>query len=209
MSNMHYSINKPMYLTQPIRIPSHNISIGAFSVIEASPSAPVKFGPGVVLGHHVTIAESVSLEENVEIRSYGSVGYGSKLESSTKLLYGGAVYHGVEIGRNCIISGSVDTGTVIGNDVTFLGKIVHNYRTPGTFDQLTDGVPSPSPRIRDRVVVGENAMLFGDIEIGEGAYIAAGMIVKCSVPPNVLYCNQGFIELSRFHGFISAREERK
>lgn len=208
MSTERHEFRAKSYLMQPTKISSHEISIGAFSVIEATTAEPSVFGRGVTLGHHVTIAASVTLEDNVEVRSYGSVGFGSKLGSSTKLLYGGAVYHGVEIGKNCIIGGSVDTGTIVGDDVTFLGKIVHNYRTPGTFDQLTDGVPSPSPRIRDRAVVGEGALLFGDIEIGEGAYVAAGMIVKCNVPPGVLYCEQGFIELSRFHGFVAARERR-
>lgn len=208
MSDENITFENPEYTVAPVKKPLNSISIGAFSVIEASPEGAVVLGNGVTIGHHVTLRGPVQLDKGVEIRDYGSVGAGSTIGAFSKLLYGGSVYRDVTIGKNCIIGGSVDSGTTIGNDVTFLGRILHNYRTPGTYDQLTDGVPTPSPKIADRAVVGEGAMIVGNIEIGEGAYVAAGMVVKCNVPAGMLYCDRGLIPLSRFHGFVSAREER-
>ncbi|MFF5182134.1 acyltransferase [Micromonospora sp. NPDC000316] len=176
-------------------------------MIEASAESPVNLGWDVRIGHHVTLRGPLTLGDGVEIRDYGHVGAGSILGDESKLLYGGAVYQNVSIGKHCIVSGSVDTGTVIGDDVSFLGRILHNYRTPGTFTELTDGIPSPSPRIHDRAVVGEGSLVVGDIDIGAGAYVAAGMVVKCDVPPENLYCEKGLIPLSEFRGFISGRVE--
>lgn len=196
-----------LFTREPQSFASRRVSIGAFCAVEASVDRPVSFGRDVNIGHHVTLRGPISLGDGVEIRDYGSVGPGSTLGDSSKLLYGGAVYQSVSIGRHCIVGGSVDTGTVIGNDVTFLGRILHNYRTPGTFADLTDGIPSPSPRIHDRAVVGEGSLIVGDVDIGAGAYVAAGMIVKCNVPAEYLYCEQGLIPLSRFRGFVSGRVE--
>jgi len=196
------------FTTKPRAFSRYQVKIGAFCAIEASTDCPVLLGREVLIGHHVTLKGPIVLGSGVEIRDYGAVGPGSEIGDNTKLLYGGAVYRNVTIGRNCIIGGSVDTGTVIGNDVTFLGRVLHNYRTPGTFDQLIDGIPSPSPRIHDRAVVGEGALIVGNVDIGVGAYIAAGMIVKCNVPPEHLYCDRGLIPLADFRGFISGRLER-
>jgi len=201
-------LNESLFTVRPKAYTRFGVQLGAFCAIEASSDRPVYIGQGVQVGHHVTLRGPVTLGNGVEIRDYGSVGSGSTLGENTKLLYRGAVYRDVVIGRNCIVGGSVDTGTVIGNDVTFLGRVLHNYRTPGTFDQLTDGVPSPSPRIHDRAVIGEGALIVGNIDIGPGAYIAAGMIVKGNVPAEHLYCERGLIPLSQFKGFISGRLER-
>jgi len=196
-----------LFTGEPQSFASGSVNVGAFCAIEASVDCPVLLGRDVSVGHHVTLRGPVSLGDGVEIRDYGNVGPGSTLGEYSKLLYGGAVYQNVSIGRYCIVGGNVDTGTVIGNDVTFLGRILHNYRTPGTFAELTDGIPSPSPRIHDRAVVGEGSLIIGDIDIGAGAYVAAGMVVKCSVPPEYLYCEKGLIPLSEFRGFVSGRVE--
>lgn len=200
-------LEESMFTLEPRSFASGSVNIGAFCAIEASPECPVRLGRDVDIGHHVTLRGPVCLGDGVEIRDYGRVGANSSLDNHSKLLYGGAVYEDVSIGRYCIVGGSVDTGTIIGNDVTFLGQVLHNYRTPGTFAELTDGVPSPSPRIHDRAVVGEGSLIVGDVDIGAGAYVAAGMVVKCNVPPEQLYCVRGLIPLSRFNGFISGRRE--
>jgi acetyltransferase-like isoleucine patch superfamily enzyme len=198
-------LEQPLFTIAPQSFAFGSINLGAFCAIEASADCPVRLGRNVKVGHHVTLRGPLTLGDGVEIRDYGSVGSGSSVGDHSIVAYGGAVYKNVSIGRYCIVGGSVDSGTVIGNDVTFLGRVLHNYRTPGTFAELTDGVPSPSPRIQDRAVVGEGSLIVGDINVGEGAYVAAGMVVKSSIPAEHLYCEKGLLPLSRFYGFISGR----
>lgn len=72
---------------------------------------------------------------------------------------GGVVlHHRVVIGKNCDLSHQVTIGTA------GLGR---------------NGVP----RIGDEVSIGAGAVLIGDIEIGEGAHIAANSLVNRDVPP--------------------------
>jgi putative colanic acid biosynthesis acetyltransferase WcaB len=47
---------------------------------------------------------------------------------------------------------------------------------------LLDGRAGPSPVIMNNVDVGSNAVIIGDIVIGDGAIIGAGAVVTKSVP---------------------------
>lgn len=207
MSSSSVIFSEHKYTQTPLEIESADVRIGAFCALEGADDAPITLERGVRIGNFVSIKGNSLLGEGVEIRDYGSVGVGSTMGTFSKLLYGGAIYNNVRIGRFCIIGGSVDTGTHIGDNVTFLGRVLHNYRTPGSFADLTDGVAAPSPVIRDRAVVGEGSLIIGGVEIGVGAYVAAGTTVKSDVPPGHLYSEMGLIPLRRFHGFIKARDE--
>lgn len=48
------------------------------------------------------------------------------------------------------------------------------------------GAEGRSPRIGDRVFIGPNASVLGDISIGNGATISAGCVVVEDVPPDTL-----------------------
>ncbi|MBK7538026.1 MAG: hypothetical protein IPI49_22165 [Myxococcales bacterium] len=110
------------------------------------------------------------------------------------------------IGRNTFIGGDVSNWTIIGDDVTFMGRIVHTYRKAGGRDDWVGAGPQPSPRIGDKAIIGENALLIGGIDIGRGAYVSAGEVVKYDVPAGHLAINGELIPLSAFRGFIKSRE---
>lgn len=71
------------------------------------------------------------------------------------------------------------------NDGTRFGAgcIVRNSCTIGN-RQLKDGTYSKAPRFGNRVDIGANAVIIGDISIGDDAAIGAGAVVVKDVPAN-------------------------
>jgi acetyltransferase-like isoleucine patch superfamily enzyme len=96
--------------------------------------------------------------------------------------------------------------TIIEDCVTHFGEIAHDYRNPRDL-AAWDTVEAPSPTIRARAVVGQNSVIVGAVEVGEGSYIGAGEIVRVHVPPGQLYQRGKFVELSKMRGFVRARND--
>lgn len=181
-------LDEPVFTTEPRCWPEIDLSIGAFCVLEASIEKPIYIGRGVSLGHCVVVSGGVSLGEHVRLDSQTFVGTGTVIGSRSEV-HGVKIHRDVKIGRDSFIGGEVSNWTVIGDDVTFMGRIVHTYRKAGTADDWRHSPPQPSPTIGNRVVVGENAILMGGINIDDGAYIAAGELVKFDVPMNHIVIN--------------------
>lgn len=197
-------ISEPMFLTAPRRWDQFNVEIGAFVVIEATAARPVCIGRGTRIGHHVYVAEGVSLGERVSIDTMSFIGKNTSIGDDSAV-HSVKVFDSISIGRNSFIGGEVSNWTIIGNNVTFMGKIVHTYRKAGTREDWVGSPRKPSPIVKDRAVVGENAMLFGGVTIGIGAYISAGEIVKYDVPDEYLAMNGKLVAISEFRGFIQSR----
>jgi carbonic anhydrase/acetyltransferase-like protein (isoleucine patch superfamily) len=184
--------------------PDYEIRVGAFTVIDATEDAPVRLGRGTTLGHGVVVSSGVSLGGYVKLDSQTFIGASTSIGDGSEV-HGVKVHRDVVIGRNSFIGGEVSNWTVIGDEVTFMGRILHTYRHPGTADDWRNSAPQPSPTIRDRSVVGEGALLIGGIEIGPASYVAAGEIVKSHVPPEHIAIRGQILPLSEFRGFIRSR----
>ena len=95
---------------------------------------------------------------------------GIELPRKTRVGRGLIIYHGqslvinqgVIIGENCVLRNS----TTIGHKV------------------LKDGTLSKCPVIGDRVNIGANVCIIGDISIGNDVTIGAGTVVVKSIPSN-------------------------
>lgn len=197
-------LKKPMYTTTPKTFSRYNIKVGVFSIIEVDPGESVLIGNDVCIGHHVYIESNVFVAEKIVIDSYSRICFGTQIGKQSQILYGAKIFENVLIGERCIISGELCDRTVIGNDVTFMGKIIHSYNKPGNI-QDWDHLQQPSPIIGNNVVIGEAALIMGEVQIGDGSYIAAGEIVKCSVPPRSLFLRNQIIPIDRFRGLLEAR----
>lgn len=83
-----------------------------------------------------------------------------------------------ELGPGLVISHGV--GLVIGADVV-VGRnaLLHHQVTLGA---PTVGRIDRCPRLGDDVVLGAGAKLFGDVEVGSGSFIGAGVVLTESVP---------------------------
>jgi UDP-3-O-[3-hydroxymyristoyl] glucosamine N-acyltransferase len=133
----------------------------------------------VFIGPFVTIYEGAYIEENVKIDPYCRVGHNTIIGKNTRLLYGVRIHDDVTIGSNCIIGGNCSNRVSIGNNVVHFGRIAHKFNQPHL--SWTDS-EEPSLLIDDDSVIGANALLIGNIKIGKKVYIAAGEIIRKSIP---------------------------
>jgi len=135
-------------------------------------------GNNVVIGAFCVIHFGTTINDDVEIDHYCKIGEGSKIGKNTKLLYGKHVYDEALIGENCIIGGHVADRTIIEDNVTYLGEIAHSHRNASLdWDETIED----SPIIHECSFVGVNALIIGGRNIGPGAYIGAGEVVRTDV----------------------------
>ncbi len=196
------TVNRRITILEPQSIA--DMSVGAFTVLDATEEEPISVGARVRIGHHALVCAGARLADDVAVDHYCLIGSKSSIGEQTQVLYGARVFESVTIGARCIIGGSVANWSVIGNDVTFMGVIAHTYRQPAPLSDWGTA-PVPSPVIGDRAVIGEAALLIGGIEIGEGSYVAAGELVNCDVPPASLFMRGKITPLEKFRGFVRAR----
>ena len=133
----------------------------------------------VWIGPFVTIYKGARIEAGVKIDPYCRVGHKTTIGKGTRILYGARIHDDVVIGSNSTIGGNCSNRVHIGNSVVHFGRISHKFNDPHADWHDTE---EPSLRIGDGSVIGAQALLVGDISIGKSVYIAAGEIVRKSIP---------------------------
>lgn len=133
----------------------------------------------VWIGPFVTIYRGARIEEGVKIDPYCRIGHKTIIGKGSRILYGTRIHDNVIIGKDCIISGNCSNRVRIGNNVVHFGRIAHKFNDPCANWADTE---EPSITIGDGSVVGAQALLIGDITIGKSVYVAAGEVVRESVP---------------------------
>ena len=123
----------------------------------------VEIGNNFVTGHNVIIRERTRIGDNV------LVGTNTVIEGTT------------EIGSNVSIQSNVfiPVNTVI-EDLVFIGPnaVLTNDKFPVRKEYELKG-----PVIRRGATIGANSVILPSVEIGEGAFVAAGAVVTRNVPP--------------------------
>jgi UDP-3-O-[3-hydroxymyristoyl] glucosamine N-acyltransferase len=142
-------------------------------------AGPTTIGDEVQIGCHCVLEEGARLGDRVSLDHYVRVGANTSVGPDSYLLYGTRIHRHVTIGSRCRISGNCPDGTVIGDDVTHFGRIHHRYNDPWAGWEENE---EAAPRIGRESVIAAGAIIIGDIEIGERCFIAAGEIVRRSVP---------------------------
>ncbi len=163
-----------------------NVTIGHGSCIgfPDEDESELKIMDNVSIGAFCVISMGSVIEKNVSLEHYCRVDSRSTIGENTKLLYGARVHWKVTIGKDSVIGGNAPDRTIIGNNVRHFGRLVHDQRDrSGEWD----GTEEPSPVIRDRALIGANAIIIGGIEIGEDSIIAANEVVKVNVPPKSIF----------------------
>jgi acetyltransferase-like isoleucine patch superfamily enzyme len=131
-----------------------------------------------------------SVRRGVRLDSGVHIGILSLLWASRGLSIGENTY----IGKFCTIqvNGRIGRGVKIANNVGIVGRLDHDYRTPGVLirdgrwigtDAVLAEAPENSIDIGDDVWVGFGAVVLSGITIGTGAIIAAGAVVIHDVEP--------------------------
>ena len=96
------------------------------------------------------------------------------------LVYGFQIPPSTEIGKGLYIG---HWGTIIVNGSTLIGEFCN--LSPGvTIGQTNRGTNKGVPRIGNKVWIGTNAVIVGNISIGDNVLIAPNSFVNISVPSN-------------------------
>lgn len=182
------------------------VRVGPFAAIGLDGNL-TSVGEGTAIAAYALVEGGTSIGARCVVDAYCRVCADAKIDDDTQILYGAAVFESAVIGRKCIIGGNVADRTIIEDYVTFFGEIAHDYRVPGDLRQWDSGEPRPSPTIRTRSVVGQNALLIGGIQIGPSAYVAAGETVRCNVPQGTIFVRGSLHPLYRFRGLVQTRTD--
>ena len=152
--------------------------IGANSII----------GTGTIIEKNVIIDCGVIIESNVTIKK------------NTLITYRSQICNESSIGENCIIGGFVGERTIIGNDCRIFGKIVHSQYDPSkSWD--SDSSMECAPTIRNGAFIGFNAVICGDIVLGENSYICANALISRNVKPkHIAWGYNNIVHYSSFLG---------
>jgi serine O-acetyltransferase len=105
----------------------------------------------------------------------------ARLVSQVARFFTGVDIHpGAELGRRLFIDHA--TGVVIG-ETAIVGSDVTMYQGV-TLGGTGKGHGKRHPTVCDRVFIGNNANLLGNITVGENSRVGAGSVVLSDVPPN-------------------------
>lgn len=196
----------PRALVAKSTVLGEGVVIGPFAIVGWEGEPPVTIGAGTKVEPFALIESGVALGRDCLVDAYCRIAAGSTIGDKSQILYGAAVFEKARIGAGCIVGGNVADRTVVEDFVTFFGEIAHDYREARDL-AAWDEVESPSPTIRTRAVVGQNAVIIGDVEIGEGSYVAAGEIVRVNLPAGHLFQKGKHVPLARLRGFVRARTD--
>jgi len=142
---------------------------------------PSKIGYHSSLLSHVVIGEGTSIGSNVFCDHHTYIGCQTEISDGVSIIYGARIYDRVKIGENAWVAGFVCNDTIIEENAIVQGQIIHR------FVDAIERVREPSPIIRSGAFVGMGATVIGDVEVGRGAYIAAGAVLTKSARPGFLY----------------------
>ena len=159
-------------------------------------------------------------KSSAPVRKFGvdlHVGSGSRMWAPALLEIGDHTYigHDVFIETNCRIGRHV----LIANRVGLVGRRDHDFRKlgiPVRFGHWIGSTRSPSPYRTDAVVVGDDvwlgyaATILSGVEIGRGAIIAAGSVVKSDVLAYSIVGGNPAVEIGkRFNSLDEIRRHEK
>ena len=183
-----------IYLPETVLV-DPDVEVGPDSVLEPAIQllGSTKLGSGVTVETGCVIADS-QIEDHVVIRPHSvvvasrvgrgaAVGPFAHLRDGAELAAGARVGNYVEVKKSRIGEGSKAM------HLTYLGDASigpHTNIGAGTITCNYDGVRKNPTTIGANVFIGSGAELVAPVEIGDGAYVAAGSTVTENVPPDAL-----------------------
>jgi acetyltransferase-like isoleucine patch superfamily enzyme len=157
-------------LSRPIHY-EKQLEIGSDCAI--GPSAVIMYD--VKIGDHVLIGNGVSIRENTRIGSY------VLLSTSVSINYNTRIGDHVDVRDQSHI-----TGNAIIEDGVFIGIGVSTSNDNDLRKRAYDPTTVIGQTIRRNAMIGSGAILMPGVEIGEGAFVAAGAVVTKDVRPGYL-----------------------
>src|SRR5690348_2157218 len=188
-----------IYLPETVVVDTQ-VHVGADTVIERG----VQLLGNTAIGPHCriqagSILSDAALEHHVLVRPY-SVITGSRLSAGTivgpfaHLREGAELKAGARVGNFVEVKKSTLGEGVKAMHLTYLGDATIGRESnigAGTITCNYDGVKKNPTTIGERVFVGSDSALVAPINVGDGAYIAAGSTVTEDIPADALAIARG------------------
>ncbi|MBK9518233.1 MAG: bifunctional UDP-N-acetylglucosamine diphosphorylase/glucosamine-1-phosphate N-acetyltransferase GlmU [Anaeromyxobacter sp.] len=193
------------------------VEVGPDSVIEPDVRlrGATRVGAGCRLGQGVVITDGL-LADGVTVRPYtvvegpATVGSGALLGPFSRIRPGSELGEGVHVG-NFVETKKTRLGKGSkANHLAYLGDAVVGAGVnvgAGTITCNYDGEKKHETRIGDGAFIGSDSILVAPIEIGAGAYVAAGSTVTQTVPPGALAL--GRAQQVNKEGWVARRQAAK
>jgi bifunctional UDP-N-acetylglucosamine pyrophosphorylase/glucosamine-1-phosphate N-acetyltransferase len=169
-----------------------NCRIGAHSIVFDS-----EIADGVEIGPYTIVGASV-VERNAVVGPYA------------RLRFDNHVGEGAHIGNFVELKKTRMGAGAKANHLAYLGDADIGARSnigAGTITCNYDGVHKHRTTIAEGAFVGSNSTLVAPLDIGEGAYIAAGSVITQAVPPDALAIGRARQDLKE--GWAKKRRKRQ
>lgn len=176
-----------------------DVRIGADTVLLPGTSleAGTTIGADCVIGPEVTLSACTVGDGAVVLRAHcerSRIGDGARIGPYTHLRLGTEVGRAAELGAFVQAKAAVIGEAVKAHHLAYLGdtKIGDGSNIgAGVITANYDGVSKSQTVVGDQAFIGTNATLVAPIEIGAGAYVAAGSVVTEDVSPGALAVARG------------------
>lgn len=201
--NDYKTFGTGIFVHEKVKI-GKNVTIGHCSCIGFGDpeDGEVIIEDGVTIGAFCVIHFGAVVKEGAYIDHRCVIGIEAEIGKKTQVLSGKEVTYKAKVGDNCIIGGNVADRTIIEDDVTYLGEIVHSHRNASL---NWDETEEPSPIIFKGSVVGVNALIIGPRRIGPCAYIGAGEIVRTDIGEGIALMKGEMKPLTSHRGMFKSR----
>jgi acetyltransferase-like isoleucine patch superfamily enzyme len=161
---------------------------------------PTKIGDNVYVGYYSLVGNGTTIEKGSVIDDKSIIESGVTIGTNSLTIYGAQLCNDVEVGNSCVIGGLIGERTKIGHDCRVFGNIVHSQSDPmNPWDE--DSSEEKYVTVKDKVFIGFNAVVAGEIVIGPKAYILAGSIITEDVPPeHIAFGRNQFLHYTKWKG---------
>ncbi|HVB99821.1 MAG TPA: bifunctional UDP-N-acetylglucosamine diphosphorylase/glucosamine-1-phosphate N-acetyltransferase GlmU [Candidatus Dormibacteraeota bacterium] len=183
-----------VYLPETVLV-DPDVEVGPDTVVEpgAELLGATRIGPDALVGAGCVIADS-EIAEGVVIRPHSivissRVGRGAVVGPFAHLRDGAELGAGARVGNYVEMKKSRLGEGSKAMHLTYLGDASVGRETnigAGTITCNYDGVRKNPTKIGSRVFIGSGTELVAPVEVGDGAYVAAGSTITDSVPSNAL-----------------------
>ncbi|MCL2650918.1 MAG: hypothetical protein FWD60_07845 [Candidatus Azobacteroides sp.] len=200
--NVYEAIGTGIFVHEKVKI-GKNVKIGHCSCIGfGNPEdGEIIIEDSVTIGAFCVIHFGAVIKEGAYIDHRCVIGE-AEIGEKTQVLSGKEITYKAKVGNNCIIGGNVADRTVIEDNVTYLGEIAHSHRNASRDWDTTE---EPSPIIYEGSFVGVNALIIGSRQIGPGAYVGAGEVVRTDVGKEMTLMKGEIKPLSTYRGMFKTK----
>lgn len=136
------------------------------------------FGDGCTVGSFTFVGRGTTIGDYLRADAHSYVGEDCIIGDRVVVEYGARIYDDCRIGNDVQVGGFICNGVVVGHGSVVQGSLVHARSVGGHLGP---------PVVGAGVLVGTGSIVVGQLNVGDGAVIAAGSVLVQDAEPGLLY----------------------